>query len=106
MHNEKIGTDINMSFEFDVKDENMWNSVRIAVDLGLLIPHITTADGDDNMPIMSGRFHLSGSVSPQFFLPPRRGGCLKLSTILKRTSNSSIRSVSDDPTNQMEMFNE
>lgn len=106
LHNEKIGTDINMSFEFDVKDENMWNSVRIAVDLGLLIPHITTADGDDNMPIMSGRFHLSGSVSPQFFLPPRRGGCLKLSTILKRTSNSSIRSVSDDPTNQMEMFNE
>lgn len=106
LHNDKIGTDINMSFEFDISDRTIWESIRIAVDLGLLIPHITTADGDDNMPVMSGRFHLSGSISPQFFLPPRRGGVLKLSTILKRVSNSSIRAIDLEPFDQMEMFNE
>ncbi|QTH64543.1 hypothetical protein J1N51_03460 [Psychrosphaera ytuae] len=106
LHNEKIGTEINMSFEFDISDRTIWESIRIAVDLGLLIPHITTADGDDNMPVMSGRFHLSGSISPQFFLPPRRGGVLKLSTILKRVSNSSIRAIDLKPIDQMEMFNE
>jgi hypothetical protein len=106
LHNERIGTEINMSFEFDLTDKIIWDAVRVSVDLGLLIPHITTADGDDNMPIMSGRFHLSGSISPQFFLPPRRGGVLKLSTILKRISNSSIRTVGSNPLDQIEMFDE
>ncbi|MBC6986176.1 hypothetical protein [Alteromonas sp. BZK5] len=106
LHNEKIGTEINLSFDFDLDDKSMWESVRIAVDLGLLVPHITTADGDDNMPVMSGRFHFSGSICPQFFLPPRRGGVLKLSTILRRISSSSIRNVDSSGSNQLEMFNE
>ncbi|MCG7643749.1 hypothetical protein MHM99_19900 [Alteromonas sp. MmMcT2-2] len=106
LHNEKIGTEINLTFDFDLDDKSMWESVRIAVDLGLLVPHITTADGDDNMPVMSGRFHFSGSICPQFFLPPRRGGVLKLSTILRRISSSSIRNVDSSGSNQLEMFNE
>lgn len=106
LHNEKIGTEINLSFEFDLDDMSLWESVRIAVDLGLLVPQITTADGDDNMPVMSGRFHFSGSICPQFFLPPRRGGVLKLSTILNRISTSSIRALKGSASDQLEMFDE
>lgn len=107
LHNEKIGTEIVMSFEYDMPEStSLWESVKIAVDLGLLIPQVTTTDNDDNMPVKAGKFHFSGSISPQFFLPPRKGSVLKLSTILNRIKNSSLRSSETNTNEQMDMFND
>lgn len=94
LHNSLIGAEINMSFEYDIKETEVWESVKIAVDLGLLIPDLTSAGDNDSLPVKEGKFHLSGCLCPLFFLPPRRGSTLKLQTILNRIQTSSLRNSS------------
>lgn len=106
LHNEKIGAEINMSFRFDINDDEMWEHIRIAVDLGLLIPHLTLAGDNDSMPFKSGRFHLAGCLAPNFYLPPRRGRDLGLSTILKRISVISMRPLDLNLEEQLGLFDE
>jgi len=106
LHNEKIGAEINMSFRFDIQDDEMWEHIRISVDLGLLIPHLTLAGDNDSMPFKSGRFHIAGCLAPNFFLPPRRGRDLGLSTILKRISSISMRPLNLSLEEQLGLFDD
>jgi hypothetical protein len=106
LHNNKIGIHINMAFEFDTGDSSTWAHIMNAVDLGLLIPEINAGLDKDSMPVMSGKFQIAGCLAPYFFLLPRKGEPLLLSTIISRISSSSMRPLSTNTSEQLGLFDE
>ncbi len=66
----------------DSVSENDWKLIRVAVGYGLLHPNVG-AGNPDEMPWREGTFHLAYILAPHFFLLPRRGKDVKLSTIKK-----------------------
>ena len=80
-HAEKISTDLYFSIEYDVKDEKLWKAVELCVELGILYP-ILTKNEQDKVPRESGKYRLCNALSPYFYLMPRKGETVKLSTII------------------------
>lgn len=80
---EKLGADSPQSFyvDSDISDEN-WNSIKTAVDLGLLYPY-TRKDKNAKIlfPSKEGRFVLANCLAPNFNLLPRIGSMVKLNSI-------------------------
>lgn len=66
----------------DSVSENDWKLICVAVGYGLLHPNVG-AGNPDEMPWREGTFHLAYVLAPRFFLLPRRGKDVKLSTIKK-----------------------
>src|SRR3990167_1371899 len=81
LHNQKLSTDMRLSFKFNVNNDDVWSVVADAIGLGLVRPIIERSDFD-TLPIKSGVFRLSYILSPHFNLLPRRGEEISLSSIL------------------------
>lgn len=82
-HEKPLTTDQITSINVDQEiSDGQWNSIRRAVELGLLYPNIGAHQRDD-MPNREGTFRLAFILAPHFFLLPRRGDSRKLSTIMK-----------------------
>ncbi|MDX3742064.1 hypothetical protein [Pseudomonas sp.] len=81
LHNQKLSTDLLLSFKFNVDDDAVWSVISDAVGLGLVRP-IAERSGYDSLPVKSGIFRLSYILSPHFNLLPRRGSDISLSGIL------------------------
>ncbi|HGM5550525.1 TPA: hypothetical protein ACKP2V_000762 [Pseudomonas putida] len=81
LHYQKLGTDMTLSFRFNLEDKALWDVVADAIGLGLIRPMVERSDYD-TLPVMSGVFRLSYILSPHFDLLPRRGKDVALSTIL------------------------
>lgn len=94
LHSDKINTDVYNSFAFDVEDDEVWNSIEKAVDLGLIYPDFSNKDNDNKMPNRRGRFTLAFCLAPHFYLMPRKGKSIKLSTILNSSSYSRFKVLS------------
>ena len=93
LHTDKINTDMYNSFTFDVKNDEVWNSIEKAVDLGLIYPNFSDKDNDNKMPNRIGRFTLAFCLAPHFYLMPRKGKSIKLSTILNSSSYSRFKAL-------------
>lgn len=81
LHNQKLSTDLILSFKFNVDDDVMWSVVADAIGLGLVRP-IVERSNYDTLPVKSGVFRLSYILAPHFNLLPRRGSDVSLSSIL------------------------
>ena len=81
LHNQKLSTDMVLSFKFNIDDEAIWSVIADAVGLGLVRP-IVERSGFDTLPVKSGVFRLSYILSPHFNLLPRRGADVSLNSIL------------------------
>lgn len=66
----------------DTISEVDWKLVRVAVGHGLLHPNVGLGNPDE-MPWREGTFHLAYALAPRFFLLPRRGKSVKLTTVKK-----------------------
>ncbi|MEX0960314.1 MAG: hypothetical protein WDZ63_13615 [Burkholderiales bacterium] len=68
-------------------DENVtdreWETVKLAVSLGLLFPNVNASSGDQ-MPERTGAFHLSYVLAPYFRIMPRRGKARRLSSMVRQ----------------------
>lgn len=93
LHSDKINTDVYNSFTFDVENDEVWNSIEKAVDLGLIYPDFSNKDNDNKMPNRRGRFTLAFCLAPHFYLMPRKGKSIKLSTILNSSSYSRFKAI-------------
>ncbi|GAA5645507.1 hypothetical protein [Vibrio proteolyticus] len=83
-HNHKIATENISSVTFDYMDDDVWEHIKSAVDLGLLYPDLTKREDGNKMPVKSGVFCLAFCLSPHFFIMPRKGKTVSLSKILKQ----------------------
>lgn len=92
LHTDKINTETYNSFSFDVDDDEMWGHIETAVDLGLIYPDFRGLDNGNKMPNRKGRFTLAFCLSPHFYLMPRKGNAIRLSTILNNNSYSRYKS--------------
>ncbi|MCF5697619.1 hypothetical protein GIV42_14145 [Pseudomonas syringae] len=81
LHNQKLSTDMVLSFRFNVDDESIWSVIADAIGLGLVRP-IVERSSYDTLPVKSGVFRLSYVLAPHFSLLPRRGDDVALSSIL------------------------
>ncbi|MFC1518841.1 hypothetical protein ACFL6Z_03890 [Pseudomonadota bacterium] len=91
-HTDKINTETYNSFSFDIDNDEMWKYIETAVDLGLIYPDFRGLDDGNKMPNRKGRFTLAFCLSPHFYLMPRKGNAIKLSTILNHNSYSRYKS--------------
>ncbi|MGR5160015.1 ORC-CDC6 family AAA ATPase [Vibrio owensii] len=82
LHSDKIGTNTYNSFVFDSNQDD-WKHIEKAVDLGLIYPDFRGIDNSDKMPNRNGKFSLAFCLAPYFFLMPRKGDSISLSTIEK-----------------------
>ncbi|MFL3650519.1 MAG: hypothetical protein ACI6PR_04800 [Pseudoalteromonas sp.] len=80
LHSDKIGTNTYNSFIFDSNQDN-WKHIEKAVDLGLIYPDFRGIDNSDKMPNRNGKFSFAFCLAPYFFLMPRKGDAISLSTI-------------------------
>lgn len=94
LHTQKIGTRIVSSFDFDLT-ETEWRHIERAVDLGLIYPEFGASENDNKMPNRNGRFNFAYCLAPYFFLLPRKGAAIKLSTIINNKNFSQKRILSD-----------
>ncbi|VXD07167.1 conserved hypothetical protein [Enterobacterales bacterium 8AC] len=97
---EKIGTDTPQSFLIDntVSDDH-WNSIKTAVDLGLIYPYIKKDRNAKSLfPSKEGRFILANCLAPNFNLFPRVGKPVKFHHIFRNTKTSNEE-------DQLELFN-
>ncbi|QYJ99810.1 ORC-CDC6 family AAA ATPase [Shewanella psychrotolerans] len=93
LHTDKINTDTYSSFSFNVEDDEIWNYIEKAVDLGLIYPDFRGLDNDNKMPNRKGRFALAFCLSPHFYLMPRKGNSIKLSVIMNNYSYSRFKAL-------------
>ncbi|MFM5004719.1 hypothetical protein ACEUCH_10975 [Aeromonas hydrophila] len=85
-HDEKITTDTTTSFTTEDSENNdLWDEIKLAVDLGLIFPDLKKESGGNKLPVLSGTFHLSFCLFPHYYLLPRRGRSIRLKRILNRT---------------------
>lgn len=89
LHTDRIGTTTFNSFKFDLADDECWNCIEKAVDLGLIYPDFRGVDNDNKMPNRNGRFSFAFCLAPYFFLMPRKGDALSLGMIKRFGSYSS-----------------
>ncbi|WP_354624583.1 hypothetical protein [Psychromonas sp. MME2] len=84
MMNDKIGSDIHRSFKINEHIENsIWENIKTAVDLGLLYPKIKKSQNVQILfPSKEGEFDIANCLSPHFYLLPRTGNSISLTTIL------------------------
>ncbi|MEZ9584454.1 hypothetical protein [Vibrio splendidus] len=83
-HNHKVATENISSITFDYMDDDIWEHIKSAVDLGLLYPDLTKREDGNKMPVKSGVFCLAFCLSPHFFIMPRKGKTVSLLKILKQ----------------------
>lgn len=98
---DKLGSDTPQSFVIDsaISDEQ-WNSIKTAVDLGLLYPYVKKDRNSKSLfPSKEGRFVLANCLAPNFNLFPRVGRPVKLHSIF----NSNAQLNEED---QLELFND
>lgn len=101
LHNQKLSTDLTLSFRFNVEDDGIWSVISDAIGLGLVRP-IVERSNFDTLPVKSGVFRLSYILSPHFNLLPRRGSDVALSSILTFGADRGIdRHIA---TQQMELL--
>lgn len=83
LYKKPLSTDQVSSIQIDssvsIKD---WDLIRVAVGHGLLHPNVGYNNPDD-MPLREGTFRLSYSLSPHFYLIPRKGKSVRISTVKK-----------------------
>ena len=101
LHNQKLSTDMVLSFTFNIKDDQIWSVIADAIGLGLVRPLVERSKYDF-LPLKSGVFRLSYILAPHFNLLPRRGSGVSLGTILAFGVERGVeRSIT---TSQMELL--
>ncbi|ANE75845.1 hypothetical protein [Dickeya solani] len=98
---EKIGTDTPQSFVIDgtISDEH-WNSIKTAVDLGLIYPYIKKDRNAKSLfPSREGRFIIANCLAPNFNLFPRVGRPVRFHNIFRNTNTSNEE-------DQLELFSD
>lgn len=98
---DKLGSGTPQSFIIDESiSDDQWNSIKTAVDLGLLYPYVKKDRNAKSLfPAKEGRFILANCLAPNFNLFPRIGRPVKLHNIF----NSSAQLKEED---QLELFND
>lgn len=89
-HNHRISTENISSIVFDHVDDDIWEHVKSAVDLGLLYPDLTNKADGHRMPIKSGVYCLAFCLAPHFFIMPRKGQTVSLRKILNQPKYRGI----------------
>lgn len=89
-HNHRISTENISSITFDYMDDDVWEHIKSAVDLGLLYPDLTKRKEGNKMPVKSGVFCLAFCLSPHFFVMPRKGSSVSLTKILKQPKYKGV----------------
>lgn len=91
LHFNEIGTDILLSFKYDISEDFVWPIIAEAVAMGLIRP-IVEAKNPDDLPLKQGTFRLSYALCPYFYLLPRRGKSKSLKAILRKNTNGVMAS--------------
>ncbi|MEE5126702.1 hypothetical protein V2J80_16510 [Pseudomonas alliivorans] len=81
LHFKPLSSDLVLCFRYNVSDASVWDVVSEAVGVGLIRPLVEKSDFDE-LPVRGGTFRLSYMLSPYFYLLPRRGRAIVISSIL------------------------